>query len=85
MVPIRAHIAGPKCVAVEAKGMDGKWNTLYFKCDPKKFSEGVIAYRMGAFVQDAFPFLTANEREFLISGITPAQWKAIFGSSPHEE
>lgn len=31
-------------------------------------------------VQDVFPHLNADEREFLMSGITPAEWEAAFGS-----
>jgi hypothetical protein len=30
-------------------------------------------------VQDAFPQLDADQREFLISGITPEEWDATFG------
>ena len=33
----------------------------------------------GMKVQDAFPYLTASEREMLISGICPTCWDAMFG------
>jgi len=29
-------------------------------------------------VQDAFPELSAEDREFLLSGITPEEWSAAF-------
>lgn len=29
-------------------------------------------------IQDAFPFLTATEREFLLSGATPEEWNEFF-------
>ena len=32
----------------------------------------------GTLVQDAFPQLSDDAREFLISGITPEEWKAAF-------
>ena len=32
-------------------------------------------YMGGALVQDAFPNLDPSEREFFITGITPAEWK----------
>lgn len=35
----------------------------------------------GKKVQDAFPYLNADEREFLMTGITPDEWKKIFGES----
>jgi hypothetical protein len=31
------------------------------------------------FVQDAFKYLSNEEREFLITGITPDEWKEMFG------
>ena len=31
-------------------------------------------------VQDAFPDLTKEEREFLITGLTPERWREVFGS-----
>ena len=30
--------------------------------------------------QDAFPHLTAEEREFIISGIHPIEWNELFGN-----
>ena len=33
----------------------------------------------GKYVQDAFPYLPAEEREKLISGICPTCWKHLFG------
>lgn len=32
----------------------------------------------GLKVQDAFPFLRAEEREFLMTGMTPEEWKVMF-------
>ena len=44
----------------------------------------------GALLQDAFPHLNADEREFIKSGITPQEWSDTFGEwtmpySPFEE
>lgn len=36
-------------------------------------------YNRGAFIQDAFPYLTPGDREFLNSGISPKGWKETFG------
>lgn len=30
-------------------------------------------------IQNALPHLTPDEREFLLTGITPEEWKATFG------
>ena len=35
--------------------------------------------RNGALIQDAMPQLDTDQREFLISGITPAEWNEAFG------
>lgn len=32
----------------------------------------------GKFIQDAMPYLTAAEREFLMTGITEAEWETAF-------
>lgn len=39
----------------------------------------------GALVQDAFPYLTADEREMLISGICPTCWAETFGDEDEED
>ncbi len=41
-------------------------------------------WQNGALVQDAFPYLTADERETLVSGICPACWDRMF-SFPNDE
>jgi hypothetical protein len=41
--------------------------------------EQLAAHRAGALAQDAFPDLTPEQREFLISGYTPEDWNALFG------
>tara|TARA_R110002012_G_scaffold118979_1_gene267950 strand:- start:386 stop:556 length:171 start_codon:yes stop_codon:yes gene_type:complete len=38
-----------------------------------------VAWEKGALIQDAFPNLTPDEREFLKTGITPDEWDAMFG------
>jgi hypothetical protein len=37
------------------------------------------AWRAGMLAQDAFPNLSADDREFIISGLTPEDWKALYG------
>lgn len=39
----------------------------------------------GAHVQDVFPELTPDDREFLISGITPEEWEEAFGEESDDE
>jgi hypothetical protein len=47
------------------------------------FSAAFYQWQMkGLFIQDAFKTLNNEEREFLITGITPTEWKELF---PPEE
>lgn len=39
----------------------------------------------GALAQVAFPYLSADEREMLISGICPSCWDSMFGYPSNEE
>ena len=57
-----------------------------FKCGKKGELEipteisfaGIKKNEQGALIQDAFPTLTTDEREQLLTGIHPECWKAIF-------
>jgi hypothetical protein len=42
-------------------------------------SEGALqAWQDGMLAQDAMPNLSANEREFVMTGITPYEWDNMF-------
>ena len=47
--------------------------------------EGYFKWKAGAFVQDAFPELTPDEREMLISGTCKPCWEELFKNSSEEE
>jgi hypothetical protein len=36
-------------------------------------------------VQDAFPLITADEREFLVTGITAEEWKTYFATRDEDD
>lgn len=40
----------------------------------------IVAWQNGALIQDAMPNLTADEREFVKTGVTPEEWDAALGS-----
>ena len=46
---------------------------------------GIEAYNAGEYAQDAFPFLSAEEREQIISGTHPKCWAEMFGHDDEEE
>lgn len=43
------------------------------------YEDDFFAWQGGKCAQDAFPYLSANERELLISGICPTCWDKMFG------
>lgn len=42
-------------------------------------------YYMGYLVQQAFPHISAEEREFIKTGITPEEWDDMFGEEDDDE
>lgn len=58
------------------------------RCGKKKVyhlrPERVLAWRMGMLIQEALPELSAEDREFLISGLCPDCWNALWGSEDNE-
>lgn len=50
------------------------------------YEDDYYAWRYGdKLIQDAFPYLTANEREMVKTGICGACWDAMFGLPEEEE
>lgn len=41
----------------------------------------LAAWQCGVLAQEAFPHLSASDREFIISGVTPEEWDEMFGST----
>ena len=48
----------------------GKENTMELDVKVHQF----VAWERGELIQDAFPNLTPDEREFIKTGITPDEW-----------
>lgn len=44
-----------------------------------------LDWQDGELVQDAFPYLSANEREMLISDICPTCWDKMFGVEDEDD
>jgi hypothetical protein len=43
--------------------------------------EDYIAWQGGQCAQHAFPYLTASDREFIITGMSPEGWDLLFGNN----
>jgi len=59
----------------------GRQNTL----DLDISTDSLLKWQSGLLlVQEAFPVLTADEREFLISGCTKEDWETLYGTEEEE-
>lgn len=54
----------------------GKENTLEIAVT----QEQIDSWRNGELIQNAMPNLSADEREFIKTGITSEEWEELFGS-----
>jgi hypothetical protein len=50
---------------------------LILNCSYDDFHNGLCLYESGELIQDAFPFLSDDEREFLLTGTTPEEWREM--------
>jgi len=57
--------------------ISGRVNTMNIDCTEEQLNR----HKMGELVQDVFPNLSVEEREFLISGVTPEEWDNTFEDS----
>jgi hypothetical protein len=60
-------------------GLTGRKHTRIIPLDEMRFDLGIIAWFEGALIQDAFPTLSPDDREFIATGITPDEWNAVLG------
>ena len=61
--------------------ISGESTCMTFDIDPMVFDDCFVAWTEGALIQNAFPMLNADEREFLITGMTASEWRAATKSS----
>ena len=52
----------------------GKTNSMDLPVSPAQ----IARWQNGALIQDAFPNLTPEQRDFILTGLTPEEWDALF-------
>jgi len=57
--------------------LTGRENTLEIDITTAEY----LDWKNGTLIQDAMPNLTPDVREFLITGLTAEDWKAMFGDA----
>lgn len=57
----------------------GRVNQMEVNMTPEAFEAAYTAWRNGALIQNAFSMLTADQREFIKTGIYGAEWETLLG------
>lgn len=65
----------PNGILIQTVGMA---KFMEFNCSIEAFEKGLENYKNGDLIQNAFPFLSADEREFLITGLLPEEFDNLF-------
>jgi len=61
-------------LVTNTSALSGKVNTMDIPVTIQQLQD----WKDGALIQDAMPNLTPEQREFILSGITPEEWAAAF-------
>ena len=59
--------------------MTGNKNRMVIPMDMDDFKYALCCWKDGDLIQDAFPTLDADTREFIMTGITRTEWADMFG------
>ena len=59
----------------------GELNSMELSIDADAYCQGVELMKQGKLIQDVFPQLSATEREFILSGMTPDEWSEAWGKA----
>jgi hypothetical protein len=70
------HVGNDTWKVTRQSPFSKKTNIIFIRAT----AEQVAEYCSGeGYIQEIFSKLSADEREFIISGITPSEWKETFG------
>jgi len=69
---------GEHCVVRRRSGLTGNTAHMEIPMSREELLHRVRVYNTGALLQQAFDNLEADLREFLLTGITPTEWKEEF-------
>jgi len=59
---------------VRKSSTSNKINLMEIAITPHEYKIGLQEWMAGKYIQDAFPTLSTDEREFIKTGITPEEW-----------
>lgn len=58
--------------------LTGEINERDLPITQEQFAAGMTRRQNGALIQEAFPTLSADDREFILTGYTPEDWAVMF-------
>lgn len=66
-------------ITIEKKSVfTGKVSTMSLPLTEEQYQEGGRRHLNGELIQNCFPTLNADQREFLLTGATPEEWDSMF-------
>lgn len=65
----------PLRTVVRTSQLTGKVSEMQMRFDLTDYTN----WQNGTVIQNALPYLNAEEREFLLTGITPDEWEDTYG------
>lgn len=66
---------------VRGNAFDDTDNSMTFDMSYFEFRLAFGEWQAGEMIQNAFPNLNADEREFIKTGMTPELWDSLFGNA----
>jgi hypothetical protein len=58
--------------------LTGVSHTMDIPLTEEEYKQGLQKWKSGMLIQNAFPTLNADQREFIMTGITPEEWGSLF-------
>jgi hypothetical protein len=78
-ITVTEIIGESKVLVQKVSDLSGKVSEMLLGINFNEFVKAFNSWYAGELIQNAFPALNADEREFIKTGITPDEWKAAFG------
>ena len=69
----------------KVSSLSGKEHTREIGIDEQEFNKAYLQFTSGVLIQDAFPTLNSDDREFILSGITPEEWDECVGPEREDD
>jgi hypothetical protein len=68
----------PDMLEITGMNFEGKQRTITVNVTEECFLDSYKKWQQGVLIQNAFPYLSADEREFLMTGSTDEDWYEMF-------